>query len=146
MKTVTKKKNENPFIKSEKLKSFNSGTNYHSYEILGAWPSEIYGDKGFSFSVWAPNAAYVSVVGDFNNWNAESHPMKPQKSSGVWHCFIKGVGENSLYKFYIRDKQGKEHYKADPYARMAQLRPDTASVTYDISGYKWHDKKWIEKR
>lgn len=144
--TKKRREKENPFIKSEKLKSFNNGTNYHSYEILGAWPSEIYADKGFSFAVWAPNAAYVSVVGDFNDWDTELHPMNPQGSTGVWHCFIKGVKENALYKFFVRDKQGNGYYKADPYARMAQLRPETASVTYDLSGYRWHDKKWIEKR
>ncbi len=139
-------KNENPFISTSQLAQFNNGTNFRVYEFMGAIPSEIYGERGYSFAVWAPNAKSVSVVGDFNGWDTTMHPMNPQGSSGVWHCFIKNVKEGQCYKFYIETKDGSAVYKADPYARLAQLPPETASVTYDISGFKWTDDSWMKKR
>ena len=139
-------KEKNPFIAASELAQFNNGTNFRSYKFLGAIPSEIYGVKGYSFAVWAPNAKEVSVVGDFNGWDTASHPMNPQGSSGVWHCFIEGVSEGQCYKYFIKCKDGTSLYKADPYARMAQPAPETASVIYDTSGFKWTDRKWREKR
>lgn len=139
-------KNENPFISTLQLAQFNNGTNFRAYEFMGAIPSEIYGERGYSFAVWAPNAKSVSVVGDFNGWDTAMHPMNPQGSSGVWHCFIKNVKEGQCYKFYIEAKDGTSLYKADPYARLAQLPPETASVTYDISGFNWTDEGWMKKR
>ena len=93
--------NENPFISASELESFNNGTNFHAYRFMGAVKSEIYGDSGYSFSVWAPNAASVSVVGDFNAWDINANPMNPQGSSGVWHSFIKGVKDGQCYKYFI---------------------------------------------
>ena len=139
-------KNENPFITTSQLAQFNNGTNFRCYEFMGAIPSEIYGESGYSFAVWAPNAESVSVVGDFNGWDTESHPMNPQGSSGVWHCFIKGIKDGQCYKYFIRCKDGTILYKADPYARYAQLPPETASVTYDASGFEWSDLGWMNKR
>ncbi len=147
--TIRKKdtgKSENPFISTSQLAQFNSGTNFRAYEFMGAIPSEIYGERGYSFAVWAPNAKSVSVVGDFNGWDTTMHPMNPQGSSGVWHCFVKNVKEGQCYKFYIETKDGSAVYKADPYARLAQLPPETASVIYDISGFKWTDEGWMKKR
>ncbi|MBE7033566.1 MAG: 1,4-alpha-glucan branching protein GlgB [Ruminococcaceae bacterium] len=147
--TVKKKttvKNENPFITTSQLAQFNNGTNFRTYEFMGAIPSEIYGERGYSFAVWAPNAQSVSVVGDFNGWDTESHPMNPQGSSGVWHCFIKGIKDGQCYKYFIRCKDGSAIYKADPYARYSQLPPETASVIYDDSGFNWEDKKWMDNR
>ena len=145
-KKTKKRQFENPFIETAKLAQFNNGTNFRSYEFMGAVPGEIYGDRGYSFSVWAPNAEGVSVVGDFNNWDTCAHPMNPQGSSGVWHCFIKNVSEGQCYKYFIKNKDASTAYKADPYARFSQLPPETASVIYDTSGYEWTDKKWMEKR
>ena len=136
----------NPFIKEKDIQSFNNGTNYHCYDFLGATPASIYDCQGYSFAVWAPNAQSVSVVGDFNGWDTSSHPMNPQGSSGVWHAFIDGVEDGQCYKFYIVDKDGVTHYKADPYARYAQVRPNTASVTYDMNGFDWNDGAWIKNR
>ncbi len=141
-----KKQVKNVFIKEKELREFNGGTNYHCYKFLGATPASIYDCQGYSFAVWAPNAQSVSVVGDFNNWDKTSHPMNPQGSSGVWHAFIDGVRDGQCYKFYIVDKSGNGHFKADPYARYAQLRPETASVTYDISGFEWSDESWLKNR
>ena len=145
-KASAEKKRKNPFITKAQLESFSNGDNFKSYEFMGGIPSEIYGEKGYSFSVWAPNAKKVSVVGDFNNWDKEANPMNPQGSSGVWHAFVKGASEGQCYKFLITDKEGNEHYKQDPYARFSEVRPKTASVTYDLSGYKWHDARWMKKR
>jgi len=139
-------KENNPFITTSQLAQFNNGTNFRCYEFMGAIPSECYGELGYSFAVWAPNAESVSVVGDFNGWDAETHPMNPQGSSGVWHCFIKGIKDGQCYKFFIRCKDGTTLYKADPYARHAQLPPETASVIYDDSGFEWNDKKWMDNR
>ena len=139
-------KEENPFITTSQLAQFNNGTNFRSYEFMGAIVSEIYGERGYSFSVWAPNAVSVSVVGDFNGWDTGANLMNPQGSSGVWHCFIKGISDGQCYKYFIRCKDGSSVYKADPYARFAQLAPETASVTYDVSGFEWTDKKWMDRR
>jgi len=147
--TVSKKKtrqNENPFIRTSQLSQFNNGENFRSYEFLGAQKGEMFGESGYSFAVWAPNAQSVSVVGDFNGWDTVANPMHPQGSSGVWHCFIKNVTDGQCYKYFIQCKNGEGVYKADPYAHFAQIPPETASVTCDISGFKWTDKKWIEKR
>ncbi|MBQ3021711.1 MAG: 1,4-alpha-glucan branching protein GlgB [Clostridia bacterium] len=142
----TQKAHQNPFIPASELSMFNSGTNFRAYKFMGARPAEIFGDSGYSFAVWAPNADYVSVVGDFNGWNIDAHPMNPQGSSGVWHIFIKGITDGLCYKYFIKAKDGSAFYKADPYARFCQLAPETASITYNTDGFSWTDKKWLEKR
>ena len=136
----------NPFIKTSQLNKFLCGKGYRSYEFMGAVPAEYCGENGYSFTLWAPNAESVSVVGDFNGWNTEKDLMNPQESTGVWHCFIKNAEEGQCYKYFIRCKDGTSVYKADPYARYSQLPPETASVLYDTSGFSWTDKKWMDKR
>ena len=136
----------NPFIKTSQLNKFLNGKGYRSYTFMGAVPAEYCGEKGYSFTVWAPNAQSVSVVGDFNGWDTNAHVMHPQESTGVWNCFIKNVQEGQCYKYCIKCKDGTQHLKADPYARYAQLPPETASVTYDTSDFEWTDKKWMDKR
>ena len=136
----------NPFIKTSQLNKFLKGKAYRSYEFMGATPAEYCGEKGYSFTVWAPNAESVSVVGDFNGWDTTAHLMAPQENTGIWHAFIKNAEEGQCYKYFIRCKDGTSVYKADPYARYAQLPPETASVIYDVSGFSWTDKKWMEKR
>ena len=143
-KTATIK--ENPFLSASDLSMFNEGSSFDAYRFMGAIPAEIFGDSGYSFSVWAPNAEYVSVVGDFNGWDVNSNPMNPQESSGVWHAFVKGVTDGALYKYFIKAKDGSAFYKSDPYARFCQLAPETASVTYNTDGFSWTDKKWLDKR
>ena len=136
-KRSVKKEQINPFINIDQLKSFNDGTNFKSYNFLGAHKAEIFGEAGFSFALWAPNAVNVSVVGDFNGWDINENNMNPQGSSGVWHAFVKGAKEGQRYKYYITAKSGEGIYKADPYGYYAQVRPETASVLYDIEGYEW---------
>ena len=128
-----KKKSEvNPFVKTSQMNKFLNGKAYRCYEFMGAIAAEYCGEKGYSFCVWAPNAEGVSVVGDFNGWDTQAHPMNPQESTGIWHTFIKGVEEGQNYKYFIRCKDGTSVYKADPYARFAQKPPETASVIYDL--------------
>ena len=120
---------------------FNEGTNYYAYKMLGCHQTE----KGFRFSVWAPNASKVSVVGNFNDWNPEANVMSLSKPFGIWELEIEGLKIGELYKFVITDKKGKVVFKADPYAFQSELRPGTASVTSNINDYKWKDAKYINK-
>lgn len=133
-------------ISEEQIDLFKGGTNYHSYDMLGA--HIVSGDKlkGVRFSVWAPNARKVSVVGNFNEWNTNSHPMVNVNNSGIWELFIPDIYENEVYKYVITTQSGEEIYKSDPYAFYSELRPNTASVVYDLGGYTWGDKKWQMKK
>ncbi len=123
---------------------FGQGTHYEIYEKLGAHPSEENGKKGFFFAVWAPNAADVHVVGDFNGWDENANQMQRTKTGNIWTAFIPGVGIGALYKFLITAQDGRKLYKADPYANFAELRPGNASRTTDLSGFKWSDDKWYK--
>src|SRR5947199_7464112 len=79
---------------------FNEGRNYRAYNQLGAHLAAFNGERGTSFSVWAPNARKVSVIGNFNHWNSNSHPLESRGASGIWEGFIRGIGKESLYKFH----------------------------------------------
>ena len=125
---------------------FHQGTNYKTYEFLGAHPAEQEGKDGYIFRVWAPNAAGVSVVGDFNEWNPQANPMATMGADSVWEVFIPGLKQYDLYKYCIQTKDGRTLMKADPYAFHAQTPPETASKLYDISGYEWHDQEWRKQR
>jgi 1,4-alpha-glucan branching enzyme len=123
------------------------GSHYKKYEKLGAHVMEIEGVSGVHFAVWAPNAKKVSVIGDFNDWNAGTNPMYSLGQSGIWETFIPGIREGSLYKFEIKSKFNKQvAQKADPFAFYFELRPKSASVVYDIDGYRWNDGDWMERR
>ena len=125
---------------------FGEGTHYQIYDKLGAHPKNYKGKDGFYFAVWAPHAAAVSVVGDFNNWDPDADPMKVLETSGIYEAFIPGLKEGELYKFAITTQSGKVLFKSDPYAFGSEYRPGTASVTADIRGFKWNDSKWMESR
>ena len=125
---------------------FGQGTHYEIYEKLGAHPMTLNGTKGVYFAVWAPHAVSVSLVGDFNNWDPESHPMTLLETSGIYEIFVPGLKEGSLYKFAIATQTGKLLFKADPYARSAEFRPGTASVVASNTSYKWSDSAWLQKR
>ena len=122
---------------------FHQGTNFHAYEYLGM---HIEGD-GIVFRVWAPNADYVSVCGDYNFWNRESDSMTRITEGGVWELKIPTarIEMGQCYKYCIRNK-GKELLKADPYGFSMQRPPETASLICDISGYKWRDEGWMNYR
>ncbi len=123
------------------------GSHYKKYEKLGAHVMEIEGVKGVHFAVWAPNAKNVSLIGDFNNWNSKTHPMHSLGSSGIWELFVPGLGEGAVYKFEIRSRHNKyTAQKADPFAFYFELRPKSASIVYDLDGYRWSDGEWMEER
>lgn len=133
-------------IADDQIYLFHEGTNYRSYQMFGAHLIKKGRQKGVEFSVWAPNACWVSVVGDFNGWDTQASPMKKIKSSGIWELFIPEMTENQLYKYAIGTLQGEITYKADPYAYLSELRPKTASVVYDLEGYSWKDTAWQKKK
>ena len=125
---------------------FGQATHYDIYKKLGAHPTTQDRKKGVYFAVWAPNAVKVSVIGDFNQWEIEANPMKKTGPIGVWEVFVPKVKVGDLYKFYIKAQDGRGLYKADPYATWSEMRPGNASRVADVTGFKWSDDSWIEKR
>jgi 1,4-alpha-glucan branching enzyme len=126
---------------------FKEGTHFRLYEKLGSNVIENEGIKGTFFAVWAPNAESVSVIGDFNGWNAETHPLSVRwDDSGIWEGFIPGLKQGTLYKYHIVSRINKYVVdKGDPFAFYWELPPNTASIVWDLT-YKWDDKAWITQR
>ncbi|MFT6836103.1 MAG: 1,4-alpha-glucan branching enzyme, partial [Francisellaceae bacterium] len=128
------------------LHLFAEGRHWNIYEVMGAHVKEIDHISGVHFSVWAPSAQRVSVVGEFNNWNGLRHPMRCCGGSGVWEIFIPGLESGDIYKFEIVAKNASKCFvKTDPYARAMEVRPETASIV-EHSRYKWNDQGWVKKR
>lgn len=125
---------------------FGKGINYEIYEKLGAHITEIDGVKGTYFAVWAPHAANVAVIGDFNDWLGFNHNMTMDNDSGIWELFIPEVGEGAMYKYVISTESGDTLYKSDPYGNWAEVRPGNASRVTNIDSYKWNDSKWIHQK
>lgn len=138
--------NFEPQITEQETKKFNAGICYDIYEKLGAHPMTINGVSGVYFAVWAPNALRVSLVGDFNLWDGRRLPMRRLWNSGIFELFVPGLCEGTIYKYEIKAKGGLTFLKADPYANASELRPNTASVVADLSGYAWTDEKWMKNR
>ncbi|QRQ99552.1 1,4-alpha-glucan branching protein GlgB [Dyadobacter sandarakinus] len=125
---------------------FRSGTHYHIYNKLGSHAAEVNGRKGTYFAVWAPNARYVSVVGDFNGWNRDNSPLTARPDhSGIWEGFLPEPQKGAYYKYFIRSLSGYEVEKADPYAVHWETPPHTASVVWDLD-FEWSDETWMEQR
>lgn len=135
-----------PQIKEEELKKFEAGIYYNAYEKLGAHVMEIGGVKGVYFAVWAPCAMRVSVVGDFNLWDGRRHQMRRLGDSGVFELFIPGLDKGAVYKYEVKAKNGDAMLKADPYGNYAELRPNTASIVWDVNSYEWKDQEWMKNR
>lgn len=133
-------------ISEKDLDLFAKGMHYEIYEKLGAHEAVVNEVEGTYFAVWAPNARRVSVVGDFNLWDGRVHPMRILGTSGVHELFIPGVKAGELYKFQIKTRYGEILYKADPYANLAELRPNTASEVVNLNRFLWTDQKWIQTR
>ena len=126
---------------------FHQGTNYHAQEMLGAHFVEQDGKKGIRFTVWAPNANAVSVVGEFNDWNVFIHPMNRIDDGEIWETFVEGLGEGEIYKYAIEPQWGGPRImKADPYGFYAEKKPQTASRTYDLNHYEWGDAAWLKRK
>jgi 1,4-alpha-glucan branching enzyme len=114
---------------------------------LGAQPMVLNNISGTRFSVWAPNASAVSVIGDFNAWNAQAHPMRIRRDAGVWEVFIENVQAGALYKFAVFGSNGQRlSDKADPVARATELPPGTASRVAATTAFEWTDAAWLESR
>lgn len=131
-------------ITEEDLWWYGEGTNYRSYQMLGAHLMTVDGVAGVRFSVWAPGVKSVRVMGDFTGWQPGER-MEPLGSSGIWACFVPGVGAGALYKYVIETAWGEILHKADPYAFSAELRPGTASRVADLT-YQWKDGMWMSRR
>lgn len=125
---------------------FNIGENAYAYRALGAHRTELMGVEGWSFAVFAPRAKSVSVVGDFNNWDVNAHPMHRCGETGVWELFIGCLKRGERYKFAVTDSLGNTVLKADPFAFRAELRPMTASLLWDIPEYEWTDAQYLSER
>ncbi len=133
-------------LDEEALYLFHEGSNYRSYQMLGAHEMRQGETAGVRFAVWAPNAREVRVVGNFNHWDGTSHVMDRIKESGIWTLFIPGIAAGELYKYEIITSGGGRILKADPYAFRAELRPGTASIVYNLAGYDWHDEGWQRQK
>lgn len=125
---------------------FGHATHYDLYKKMGAHPTEIDGQQGTYFAVWAPNAKSVSVIGEFNDWNTQANVIPGCDEIGVWQTFIPGASVGQLYKYFIIGAHDEQLYKADPYGNEAELRPGTASRITDISDLKWTDQEWMKRR
>ncbi len=128
------------------VRNFQNGTHYSLYEVFGNKQIEVLGKKGTYFSVWAPNATAVFVVGNFNNWDNTTHSLKVRlDSSGIWEGFIPGIHEGEVYKYHIHGFEGVKLDKGDPFSHYWELRPLTASITWQTD-HKWKDSDWLMQR
>ena len=124
---------------------FGQGNHYEIYKKLGAHEVTA-GKKGVYFAVWAPHAKSVSVIGEFNGWDAAADRMERQEPLGIYTVFVPEAKDGQMYKYCIETQSGELIYKADPFANYAELRPGTASRITDISHLKWTDDRWMESR
>ena len=129
-----------PLLTDEDIYLFNEGTHARLFEHMGAQVR----DGGTHFAVWAPNAVKVAVIGDFNGWDAEAHPLLPTEA-GIWKGFVPEVQPGNIYKYLISSRKGGGIEKADPFAFTAEVSPKTASVAWDLT-YEWGDQKWMARR
>ena len=125
---------------------YDKGVHYDIFRKLGAHPSVKDGKKGIHFAVWAPHAAAVHLIGEFNGWNEDSIAMERLDPSGIWEAFCEEAQLGHMYKYLVFTADGRKLYKADPYANQAEKRPGTASVIADISTIRWSDDAWMKKK
>ncbi len=125
---------------------FNEGSHFRLYEKLGAHPMDTGSDRGTYFSVWAPNAERVAVMGDFNDWNKDAHPLRTKASSGIWEGFVPGVDKGACYKYWIESRySGFRIDKADPMAFLSETPPKSGSIVWPLD-YTWNDADWMRNR
>ncbi|HTE26891.1 1,4-alpha-glucan branching protein GlgB [Flavitalea sp.] len=133
-------------LSEEDITNFQNGTHYRLYDVLGSHQQTVLGKEGYYFAVWAPNATYISVIGNFNDWNTTSHPLFVRlDKSGIWEGFIPDIPKGESYKYHIHGYEGRKMDKGDPYANFWEKRPLTASITWKLD-YDWQDEDWMEKR
>ena len=144
--TETVASDEMTLMSDEDVYLFNEGSHFHLYRKLGAHPVIRNGIAGTWFSVWAPDAERVSVIGSFNDWKKDAHPLCRREKSGIWEGFLPGVAKGTLYKFHIRSRfNGYEVEKTDPFAFFNEIPPKTASIVWDLD-YTWRDEQWMASR
>lgn len=136
----------NGLYSDEAIEKFERGINYDIFELMGAHPCTIDETKGVYFSIYAPAAIRVSVVGNFNNWDGRAHQMKKLGACGIYDIFIPELKENELYKFEVKTIHGNTLLKADPYSFYNEVRPSTASIVYNLANYEWKDQTWLDNR
>ncbi|MEO7801340.1 MAG: 1,4-alpha-glucan branching protein GlgB, partial [Ginsengibacter sp.] len=131
----------------EEIANYQNGTSYSLYDKFGSHAMTVLDTDGYYFSVWAPNATQVAVMGDFNKWDKESHTLFVRlEKSGIWEGFVPHCPRGTAYKYYINGFEGAILEKGDPYANFWEVRPGTASKTWNINDYDWQDKKWMKNR
>ncbi len=135
------------FLTDYDLYLLGESTHYRAWERLGAHPAEADGVAGTRFAVWAPNAERIAIVGDFNGWDETVHPMVNRGESGIWEGFVPGIGPGALYKYAIHSRWGGYRVqKADPYGFACEIRPQTASMVWELGGHEWGDGDWMRER
>ncbi len=136
-----------PLLGDTDLYLFNEGRHHNLYDILGAHEVVVEGVAGTRFAVWAPGAARVSIVGDFNRWDGRVHPMRSRGQSGVWELFLPGNKAGELYKYEILQASDNSlHVKQDPFANQFEVRPATGCKITPASNYQWSDEHWLRLR
>ena len=134
------------FFTEADISNFQNGTHYRLYHLFGSHYKKVLDTDGYYFAVWAPNASFVAVTGNFNDWNKESHPLFVRlDKSGIWEGFIPNMKKGEVYKYHIHGFNGLTLDKGDPYANFWEMRPQTASITWDLA-YEWNDTEWMSKR
>ncbi|AKF03860.1 1,4-alpha-glucan branching protein GlgB [Sandaracinus amylolyticus] len=142
-----RKERRDPRLGEIDVHLFNEGTHARLYERLGAHLTEEDGQRGVRFSVWAPNADHVGVIGDFNEWHGEATPLQPWGSSGIWTRFVPGLEQGTIYKYRIHSRlHGYRVDKADPYGFHHETPPRTGSIVWNLEGYGWGDDEWMQSR
>jgi 1,4-alpha-glucan branching enzyme len=125
---------------------FQAGSHYSIYKKFGSKRITVFDTEGYYFCVWAPNATKVSVIGNFNHWNAGEHPLNPRwDKSGIWEGFIPGMKKGELYKYHITGYEGRVTIKGDPLANFWEKRPQTSTITWEFD-YQWNDEEWMQNR
>lgn len=135
-----------PKLSEDDLYLFHQGNLFHSYNSMGAHITKVKDEKGVRFTVWAPNAKQVNVVGSFNKWNGQNHSMSKVTDNGIWTTFIAGLNEGDLYKYEIESSLGIVLQKSDPYAFYSEVRPNKASQVINLTSFKWNDADWQENK
>ena len=128
------------------IQLFHEGKCANAYQVFGAHTCQENGKSGVRFTVYAPHAKKVQVIGDFNQWSGEGYDMERYQEGGIWTLFIEGIETYALYKYRILTQDHRYIEKSDPYAFFSELRPKTASKVFDMEGYTWHDGLWMKRR
>ncbi|HTM49348.1 MAG TPA: 1,4-alpha-glucan branching protein GlgB [Bryobacteraceae bacterium] len=135
-----------PLLSAFDLHLHSEGTNNQAYNMLGSHLAECEGVPGVRFALWAPNAEVVSVIGDFNGWDARRHPMR-LRSGGVWEFFLPNLTAGAAYKYHVKSRfHGYQEQKADPYATRSECPPKTASIVWPLDKHQWQDSGWMDAR